>query len=74
MKNNNGRTWKIIAIVITLLIAGATVVYGYGRLTSRVESVETKCEKVEENRERLIRVEEGVEYLKKGMDRIEEKL
>jgi len=70
---NNGTLWKIIAVVAGICIAAAGVVYGYGKLNGRVEAVEKRVEKTEDTRERLIRVEEGVEYLKKAIDRIEGK-
>lgn len=74
MKNGNGKLWKIVAIVLTVFFAVIGVVYGYGHLNHRVETVEKEVKKAEDTRERLIRVEEGVEYLKKAVDRIEEKL
>lgn len=74
MKNSNGKTWKILAILLMAFFAAVTVIYGYGGLNNRVETLETSAEKAEETRERLIRVEEGVEYLKKAVDRIEKKM
>jgi len=74
MKNSNGKIWRIIAIVVVVLFAAYGVVYSYGRLNGRVEAVEAKLEKAEDAGERLIRVEEGVKYLKKAVDRIEEKI
>jgi len=74
MKNSNGKIWRIIAIVVVVLFAALGAVYGYGRLNGRVEAVEAKLEKAEDAGERLIRVEEGVKYLKKAVDRIEEKI
>lgn len=70
MANVNGKTWRILAILLMAFFAAVGVVYGYGRLNHRVETLETAAEKSEETRERLIRVEEGVEYLKKGVDDI----
>jgi len=67
---NNGTLWRIIAIV---LLAAVGAVYGYGKLNGRFEAIEKRVEKTEDTRERLIRVEEGVEYLKKAIDRIEGK-
>ena len=74
MAKVNGKTWRILAIVLTVISVAATVIYGYGRLNGRFEAVEIKVEKAEDTRERLIRVEEGVEYLKKAVDRIERKI
>lgn len=71
--NVNGKIWRILAIALVVIFAAATVIYGYGRLNHRVETLETGAEKAEETRERLIRVEEGVEYLKKAVDRIEKR-
>jgi len=73
MKNNNGKIWKILTVLAIITIAAAGVVYGYGKLNGRVEAVEKRVEKTEDTRERLIRLEEGVEYLKKAIDRIEDK-
>lgn len=74
MGNVNGKTWRILAIVLVAFLAVVGAVYGYGRLNGRFEAVETAVVKAEDTRERLIRVEEGVEYLKKAVDRIERRM
>ena len=77
MKNSNGKNDKfvrIIRIALPIILIIASVIYGYGRLNNRVEAIEKRVEKTEDTRERLIRVEEGVEYLKKAVVRIEGKL
>lgn len=71
---NNGKFWRIIGIAVVLLLALISTVYAYGKLNGRFEALEAKVEKVEDTRERLIRVEEGVGYLKQAVDRIEKKL
>ena len=72
--NSNGKIWRIVAISVVVILAALTAVYGYGRLNGRFEAVEGKVAKAEDTRERVIRVEEGVEYLKKAVDRIERKM
>lgn len=74
MEKNNQKIWKISRILVPVFLALVVAVYAYGRLNGRVEAVEIKVEKAEDTRERLIRVEEGVEYLKKAVDRIERKI
>jgi len=74
MKNSNDKIRKICQIVIPIILIIVGVIYGYGQLNHRVKTVEEEVKKAEDTRERLIRVEEGVEYLKKAVDRIEEKL
>jgi flagellar basal body-associated protein FliL len=74
MTKSNGKNLKILTIIMTLIFAAAGVIYGYGMLNGRVCEVEKKVEKAEDTRERVIRVEEGVDYLKKAVDRIETRL
>ena len=74
MEKNNQKIWKISRILVPVFLALVVAVYAYGRLNGRVEAVEIKVEKAEDTRERLIRVEEGVEYLKKGVDEIKKEL
>lgn len=74
MAKVNGIIWRILAIVVVVLFAAYGVIYGYGHLNGRFEAVETRLEKAEDTRERLIRVEEGVEYLKKTVDEIKKDL
>lgn len=74
MLNSNGKIWRILAILLVVIFAAMSVVYGYGRLNHRVEALETAAKIAEDTRERVIRVEEGVEYLKKGVDDIKEQL
>lgn len=61
-------------MVVTVVLSVVVVAYGYGRLNGRFETIEERVEKTEDTRERLIRVEEGVEYLKKSVDEIKEEL
>lgn len=71
MKDATGKNWRIAAVLLAAfgLVVGA--VYGYGRLNGRFEAIEKKVEKAEQANDRLIRLEEGVEYLKSAVDRIE---
>jgi len=75
---NNGKIWKILEIIAIVFLAFVGAVYGYGMINgqynSRLKAVENEIKKAEDTRERLIRLEEGVEYLKKAVDRIEKKL
>lgn len=70
----NDKFVRIIRIAIPIVLVVAGVIYGFGKLNSRVEAVEAEVKKAEETRERLIRVEEGIEYLKKGVDEIKKEL
>jgi len=74
MAKNNEKLWKYSRILVPIILALVVAVYAYGRLNGRVEAVEIKVERAEDTRERVIRVEEGVEYLKKAVDRIEKKI
>lgn len=74
MTKNNEKFWRWTKIVIAILLPLLCAVYAYGRLNGRVEAVEANVKKTEDTRERLIRVEEGVDYLKKAVDRIESKI
>ena len=74
MKNNNGKTWRIFAIVLTVVLAVAGGLYGYGRLNGRFEAVEKEIPKIDANENAIIGIQKDVEYIKKAVDRIEEKL
>jgi Na+-transporting methylmalonyl-CoA/oxaloacetate decarboxylase gamma subunit len=85
MSKVNGENGKILAISITVIFAIVAVVYGYGKLNNRVVTLEKVAQKAEiksdiaakkadEAAERVIRVEAGIEYLKKVVDRIERKM
>lgn len=74
MAKNNGRIWKIIAIALTVLITAASGLYGYGRLNGRFEAVEKEIPKIDANENAIIGIQKDIEYIKKGVDRIEKKL
>ena len=74
MAKNNEKIWRWSKILLALILVFAGVVYGYGRLNGRVESLETQAVEAKDTRERVIRIEEGVEHLKKAVDRIEKKI
>lgn len=73
MKNNE-KIWRWTRIVITIGVLLLAAVYAYGRLNSRVDTLEIQAEEATDTRERVIRIEEGVVYLKEAVKRIEEKL
>ena len=71
--------------MVVVIFAVLGVVYGYGRLNNRVENLETiatkaeykadiAAQKAETVSERIIRLEEGIDYLKQAVDRIEKKI
>ena len=73
-KNGNGRMWKIIAIIVIILLAAGGGLYGYGRLNGRFEAVEKVIPKIDANENAIIGIHKDIEYIKKGVDRIEKKL
>lgn len=74
MNTVNGKTWRILAIALTLIVAALGTVYGYGKLNGRFEAVEKEIIKVNANENAIIGIQKDVEYIKKAVDRIEEKL
>ena len=74
MNNVNGKTWRIIAVILTVLIVSYGAVYGYGRLNGRFEAVETQVKKINENENAIIGMQKDIEYIKEAVDRIEKKL
>lgn len=74
MIKNNEKIWRWVRIVIPILIVLIATVFAYGRLNNRVETLEGQVEKAVDTRERVIRIEEGVVYLKEAVKRIEAKL
>lgn len=60
--------------MLAIILASVTLVYGYGKLNHRVETLETQAKESVDTRERVIRIEEGVVYLKDAVKRIEAKL
>ena len=74
MKNNNGKTWKIIAVALGLVLAAMGAVYGYGRLNGRFEAVEKEIPKINNNENAIIGMQKDIIYIKESVDRIEKKL
>lgn len=74
MIKNNEKIWRWVRIVIPIIIVLIATVFAYGRLNNRVETLEGQAEKAVDTRERVIRIEEGVVYLKEAVKRIEKKL
>ena len=64
MNRKNGKIWRIVAIAVTFLLALTVVVYGYGRLS----------EKVEQHDKSIVKMERDLEYIKASVIRIEAKL
>jgi len=69
----------ILAIFITLILALVPTIYAYGQMSERVDQIETKAEtnyntldniddKVTDTRERIIRIESDIEYIKKSLN------
>lgn len=73
MKNNE-KFWHLARVAITIVVLLLAAVYAYGRLNNRVETLEDKAKEAVDTRERVIRIEEGVFYLKDAVKRIEDKL
>lgn len=71
MKDTTGKNWRIAAVLLAALGLVVGAVYGYGRLNGRFEAIEKRVEKADQANDRLIRVEEKVDYLKSAVDRIE---
>ena len=74
MNKNNEKIRQWFKIMWPILLALVVVVYGYGRLNGKVENLETQSKESQELKEKVIRMEEGIEYLKKAVDRIENKI
>lgn len=74
MNKSNEKIWRLARIALTIMIMLLAAVYAYGRLNNRVETLETQAKEAVDTRERVIRIEEGVVYLKEAVKRIEEKL
>jgi len=74
MTTNNGKLWRILAIVVMVVFALITAVYGYGRLNHRVETLEKIPPKVELHGEAIIRIQTDIEYIRESVTRIEAKL
>ena len=73
MKNNE-KIWRWVKILLVIILALASVVYGYGRLNHRVETIETDIVKVSENEKSIVGLKKDVEYIKETVDRIEAKI
>ena len=55
----------LLGAVITLILALAGFAFGYGQLNSRVNTMESRVNCIEDIRERLVRVETLVERIDK---------
>ena len=74
MTKNNEKIWRWSKILLVILLTLASVVYGYGRLSHRVETIETDIVKVSENEKAIVGLTKDVEYIKQTVDRIEAKI
>ena len=73
-KNGNGTIWKILAIVVTLILAAASGLFGYGRLNGRFEAVENQIPKIDANENAIIGMQKDIGYIKKAVDEIRDDL
>ena len=74
MAKNSEKIWRWVKILIPIILVLASVVYGYGRLNHRVETIETDIVKVSENEKAIVGLTKDVEYIKQTVDRIEAKI
>jgi len=72
--SNNEKFWRILKIAAGAILALVAVVYGYGRLNHRVETLEKIPPKVELHGEAIIKIQTDIEYIKQSVTRIEVKL
>ena len=61
MNSKNGKTWRVAAIGMVLLLALVGVVYGYGRLSEKVDSHDKS----------IIKMQGDIEFIKAAVIRIE---
>lgn len=74
MIKNNEIFWRWSKIILTLIIVLGAVIFAYGKLNSRVETLEGQAEEAQKTKETVIRMEEGIKYIKEAVKRIEERL
>jgi len=74
MTKNNEKFWRIARIALTIIILLLAAVFAYGRLNQRVETLETQAKEAQKTKESVIRMEEGIKYIKKAVDEIKEQL
>lgn len=58
-------------VIIPILVG---VVYGYGKLNNRVETLETQAKEFQETKETVIKMAAQVDYIEKAVERIESKI
>jgi len=76
-KNNDKFRWFARTAIFLIVIAvGAAVAWGVlkERVNNNRDRIEVVEKKAQENKETVIRMEEGIEYIKKAVDRIETKI
>lgn len=73
MKNNE-KFWRLARISLTIIILLLAAVYAYGRLNNRVETLEEQAKEAQKTKESVIRMEEGIKYIRETVKRIEEQL
>ena len=74
MAKNNEKFWRWSKILLTIILVLAGVVYGYGKLNGRVETLEIQAKEAQKTKETVIRMEESIKYIKEAVDRIELKI
>lgn len=74
MAKNNEKIWRWGKILFVIILALAGVVYGYGRLNHRVETLETQAKEAQKTKEMVIRIDTNVKNIKEAVARIENKI
>jgi len=74
MNQSNEKIWRWSKILLMIILALASVVYGYGKLNHRVETLETQAKDAQETKEMVIRIEANVKNIKDAVHRIESKI
>ena len=74
MTKNNEKFWRWSKIVLAIILASVGLVYGYGKLNHRVETLEVQAKDAQKTKEIVIRIDANVNNLEKAIARIEGKI
>lgn len=74
MVKNNEKFWRLARIAVPIIVLLLGVVYAYGQLNKRVDTLENQALEAQETKERVIRIEAHVENIKEAVGRIEAKI
>lgn len=74
MANSNGKTWRIVVIVVTVVFSGLAVAYGYGRYSERVDTLQATAVKADANQLAIVGMEKDIAHIRKTVDEIKEQL